>query len=63
MKDFLLARVAVIWADTPKSATEKKEKKRTPVVVCQTKPTSANETDLTLSLRTADKNQVSPSLT
>lgn len=23
MNDFLLARVAVIWADTPKSATER----------------------------------------
>lgn len=26
MNDFLLARVAVIWADTPKSAMERKER-------------------------------------
>lgn len=26
MNDFLLAKVAVIWADTPKSATERKRK-------------------------------------
>lgn len=28
INDFLLARVAVIWADTPKSATEKGEKRK-----------------------------------
>lgn len=28
MNDFLLAKVAVIWADTPKSATERKGRKR-----------------------------------
>lgn len=26
MNDFLLARVAVIWADTPKSARERRKK-------------------------------------
>lgn len=28
MNDFLLAKVAVIWAETPKSATERKGSKR-----------------------------------
>lgn len=28
MNDFLLARVAVIWADTPKSAMERKRGER-----------------------------------
>lgn len=29
MNDFLFARVAVIWADTPKSAKESRRRKKT----------------------------------
>lgn len=42
MNDFLLARVAVIWADTPKSAMEIRRKAQV-LKLNKTKPKSANE--------------------